>query len=160
MRFIGNKENIIEKIYQIIKNKIEGDSFFDFFAGTTNVGRYFKKLDYQIFSSDLLYFSYVLQRAYIVNNEELNFKILLSKINTQSSILFPSPLVLVVEYLNQIQPRQGFIYKNYTPKGSAELEQPRMYFSDENGSIIDGIRIKIEDWKNEGNVFFYLDSII
>lgn len=149
MRFIGNKENLVDKIYQIIKDKIEGKSFFDFFAGTTNVGKYFKKLDYQIFSSDLLYFSYVLQRAYIVNNQELDFKPLLAKIDIQSSILFASPLSLVIDYLNQIQPIHGFIYQNYTPKGSADLEQPRMYFSDENGSIIDAIRTKIEDWKNE-----------
>ena len=69
MRFIGNKENLVEKIYQIMQAKeIKGNSFFDFFAGTTSVGKHFKKLGYQVFSSDLLYFSYVLQKAYIVNN--------------------------------------------------------------------------------------------
>jgi adenine-specific DNA-methyltransferase len=35
MRFIGNKENLVEKIYQILQSKgILGTSFFDFFAGT------------------------------------------------------------------------------------------------------------------------------
>lgn len=38
---------------------IQGNSFFDFFSGTVNVGKFFKKLNYQVFSSDLLYFSYV-----------------------------------------------------------------------------------------------------
>lgn len=45
MRFIGNKENLVDKIYQVMQSKnIEGDSFFDFFAGTTSVSKYFKVL--------------------------------------------------------------------------------------------------------------------
>lgn len=73
MRYIGNKENLLDKIYQVMQSKnIQGNSFFDFFSGTTSVSRFFKKLDYQIFSSDLLYFSYVLQKAYVSNNQVLD----------------------------------------------------------------------------------------
>ena len=44
MRFIGNKENILDNIYSILeKNSVRGKTFFDFFAGTTNVSRFFKK---------------------------------------------------------------------------------------------------------------------
>ena len=128
---------------------IHGNSFFDFFAGTTSVSRFFKKLDYQIFSSDLMYFSYVLQKAYVENNQLLNFDKLLKQINFQSTSLFASPLHIVIEYLNQIKPVEGFISNNYTPYGTAELEIPRMYYSDENGKIIDAIRQKIELWKTE-----------
>jgi len=161
MRYIGNKENLLDKIHQVMQSKnIQGNSFFDFFAGTTSVSRFFKKLDYQIYSSDLLYFSYVLQRAYIQNNQVLNFEKVLNKINFQSTKLFASPLDIVVEYLNQIEPIEGFIYQNYTPCGTSELEIPRMYYSDENGKIIDAIRQKIEYWKNEAlineNEYFIL----
>ncbi len=35
MRFIGNKENLVEKIYQILQSKgISGTLFFDFFGVT------------------------------------------------------------------------------------------------------------------------------
>ena len=161
MRYIGNKENLLEKIYQVMQSKsIKGNSFFDFFAGTTSVSKFFKKLDYQIFSSDLLYFSYILQKAYISNNQELYFENLLKKINFQSTSLFASPIHIVVEYLNQIKPVEGFISKNYTPFGTSELEIPRMYYSDENGKIIDAIRQKIEFWKTENlineNEYFVL----
>ena len=161
MRYIGNKENLLDKIYQVMQSKkIKGNSFFDFFSGTTSVSRFFKKLDYQIYSSDLLYFSYVLQRAYIHNNEVLNFEKVLNNINFQRSTLFASPLEIVVEYLNQIEPVEGFISQNYTPFGTSELEIPRMYYSDENGRIIDAIRQKIEIWKNENlineNEYFIL----
>lgn len=155
MRFIGNKENLLDKIYQIMTEKgIKGQSFFDFFAGTANVGRFFKKKNYQVFSSDLLYFSFVLQKAYIANNQEFTFKKLLKKIDFQPAQLFAAPLHIVVEYLNQIPNRQGFIYENYTPAGD------RMYFSEENGLRIDAIRQQIEEWKNENviseNEYFIL----
>ena len=69
MRFIGNKENLVKNMYSIINSKnIYGEIFFDFFAGTTNVGKFFKSLNYKIYSSDILYFSYCLQYAYIKNN--------------------------------------------------------------------------------------------
>jgi adenine-specific DNA-methyltransferase len=166
MRFIGNKENLVEKIYQIMQSKnIKGNSFFDFFAGTTNVGRFFKKLGYQIYSSDLLYFSYVLQHAYIQTNESFTFDKLLNSINIKSNVLFATPLNLVVEYLNNLEQTEGFIYQNYTPQGTENLELPRMYFSNENGKIIDSIRQKIEAWKcedliNESEYFVLLACLI
>jgi adenine-specific DNA-methyltransferase len=166
MRYIGNKENLLEKIHQVMQSKnIQGNSFFDFFSGTTSVGRFFKKLDYQIFSSDLMYFSFVLQKAYISNNIELNFENILNKINFQSNLLFASPLQNVIEYLNQIEPIEGFIFKNYTPSGTSKLEIPRMYYSDENGKRIDAIRQKIEIWKiknliNENEYLFLLACLI
>jgi len=150
MRFIGNKENLVDKIYQIMLEKnISGDSFFDFFSGTTSVGRFFKQKGLQIYSSDLLYFSYVLQQAYIVNNKELDFRELLHALNIKSKLLFPTSLNKVVEYLNSINPIEGFIYNNYTPTGTIKLEQPRMYYSDYNGKMIDAIRQKIEEWYDE-----------
>jgi len=161
MRFIGNKENLVEKIYQIMLAKnIQGNSFFDFFAGTSNVGRFFKKKGYRVFSSDLLYFSYVLQKAYIENNEIANFEKLLSKLTIKNNALFANPLQQIVDYLNILPLQEGFISQNYTPQGTQNLEIPRMYFSNENGKIIDTIRIQIEVWKIENliteNEYFIL----
>ncbi|MFQ3576904.1 MAG: DNA adenine methylase [Cytophagales bacterium] len=150
MRFIGNKENLVEKIYQILQRKgVSGNSFFDFFAGTSNVGKFFKKKGYQVFSSDLLYFSFVLQKAYIENNEVPNFEKLLRNIEVKSNSLFSSPLMQVVDYLNEIPKQEGFIFQNYTPEGTKDLDIPRMYFSNNNGKIIDAIRLQIENWKNK-----------
>ncbi len=162
MRYIGNKENILENIYSILQaNSVSGETFFDFFAGTTNVGRFFKSKNYQVSSSDILYLSYCLQKAYIENNEEPKFEKLLTSLPTQNTEnLFSSPLETVASYLNSLEGVEGFIYKNYTPTGTKDLQQPRMYFIDENGKKIDAIRLKIEDWKNENliseNEYFIL----
>lgn len=151
MRYIGNKENILDKIYSILReNGVEGDSFFDFFSGTTSAARYYKKMGYRVFSSDFLYLSFCLQKAYIENNRAPLFGRLLPTLpSVRCASFFASPLEQVVAYLNTVSPVEGFIYKNYTPEGTAELDRPRMYFSSENGKVIDAIRIQIEKWKIE-----------
>lgn len=150
MRYIGNKENITETIFSILQsNGVKGKTFFDFFAGTANVGKFFKSKGYQIFSSDILYLSYCLQKAYIENNSEPKFSALLRTLPKSKSFdLFSTPLEKVADYLNSIPSVEGFIYKNYTPGGTKDLEKPRMYFIDENGKKIDAIRIQIENWKS------------
>lgn len=151
MRFIGNKEKLLETIYfELTSRNIGGQSFFDFFSGTANVGKFFKKKGFEVYSSDLLYFSFVLQRAYIENNEEVEFERLLEKLNlTNSTSLFTDPIEKVIEYLNNIEPIEAFIYNNYAPTGTENLEIPRMYFSDENAKKIDAIREQIELWNND-----------
>ena len=92
MRFIGNKERLVDWIYSVVqKHNINGNVFFDFFAGTSNVGKFFKRKGYQIISSDLLYFSFVLQKAYIQNNEIPKFEKLLNNIEIKSDFLL-SPI--------------------------------------------------------------------
>jgi adenine-specific DNA-methyltransferase len=133
MRFIGNKENLLNNIYYTLEQRnIKGKTFFDFFSGTSNVARFFKKKDYQVFSSDLLYFSYCLQYAYIKNNKEPKFKKLLPILETKQYKLIYSTLDIAIEYLNDIKSVEGFIYNNYSPQGTQHLDQPRMYFSNEN----------------------------
>lgn len=150
MRFIGNKKNLVAQIYNIMQAKnVTGDSIFDCFSGTASVGVFFKQRGYKVFSCDLLYFSFVLQKAYIENNQNLTFEKLLNKIDFQNASFFPLPLSVVVDYLNQIETVEGFIFQNYTPEGTKNLEQPRMYFSNENGKKIDAIRQQIEIWKSK-----------
>ncbi|MDR2251953.1 MAG: DNA adenine methylase [Endomicrobium sp.] len=149
MRFIGNKENLLDTInYTLEQRNIKGNSFFDFFSGTTNMARFFKKKNYKVFSSDFLYLSYCLQYAYIKNNKEAKFKKLLPKLKIKQDKLILSPLDIVVEFLNGIKEIEGFIYNNYSVGGTKGLEKPRMYFSDDNAKKIDAIRIQIEDWNN------------
>lgn len=150
MRFIGNKEKLLDRIFQTIKNTdIEADSFCDFFSGTSNVGRYFKEKGYQVTSSDLLFFSYCLQRAYIKNNTEPTFKKLLDNIDINRSQLLPSPFETVRSYLNSLKGKKGFVYKNYTEEGTKDSEFTRKYFTPQNGMKIDAIRIEIERWRSE-----------
>ncbi len=150
MRFIGNKEKLVDWIYYEIKSTgVKDGIFFDFFSGTTNVAKHFKRKGYQIVSSDLLYTSYVLQRAYIKNNDNPEFKNLINSIITPSSLFPLTNLENVLNYLDNLKPIEGFIYKNYTPGGTKNLSIPRMYFTSSNGKKIDTIRNEIENWFND-----------
>ena len=166
LRFIGNKERLVDWIYSVIeKNNIKGELFFDFFSGTASVGKFFKAKGYQVISSDLLYFSYVLQRAYIKNNTYPTFNRLINNIDITSTFLFADNYELVIEYLNSLEGYEGFIFQNYAPTKTEHLEKPRMYFTDENAKKIDAIRIKIEEWKekefiNEDEYFILLATLI
>lgn len=167
MRFIGNKENLLDTIFAtLLSYSVGGESFCDLFSGTTSVARYFKRRGYSVISCDLLYMSYCLQRAYIENDSIPTFSNLLPVIKqATNSGLFCDPLSKVVEYLNRIAPIQGFVYNNYTPCGTQNLSQPRMYFTSENGAAIDAIRTQTEDWhKNnlitEQEYFILLSCII
>lgn len=148
MRFIGNKEKLLNNIYKIVLSTgVREGVFCDFFAGTANVGAFFKQKGFQIISSDVLYSSYVLQEAYIKNNEEPEFKELLKIINQPVDTLLPRPLDLVLSYLNSMVGTEGFIYLNYTAEGTKKKKYVRKYFTGENGKKIDAIRSKIEQWK-------------
>lgn len=166
MRFIGNKENLLDSIYQaVVSTGINSGVFCDFFSGTANVGRFFKKKGFKIISSDLLYFSYVLQEAYIKNNSEPLFNKLLTEIKPEKTALLMSPLEMVCSYLNDLDGEKGFIYNNYTIEGTAEKEVKRRYFTGGNGMRIDAIRQKIEHWKkdkliNKNEYFILLGCLI
>ena len=92
MRFIGCKENLLGFIETFVKQKdIRGNTFCDLFAGTGSVAKHFKKLGYKIISSDLLYFSYVLQKVYIEQNQYPKFTKLLKHLKYNDLILFKLP---------------------------------------------------------------------
>ncbi len=161
MRFIGNKEKLLDRIYQaVLSTGVEEGTFCDFFSGTSNVGRFFKEKGYGVISSDLLYFSYVLQKAYIENNGEPQFKKLLKTLDVSTNSLFSSPFDTVRTYLNDLKGVKGFIYKNYTEDGTKDQEHKRKFFISENGKKIDAIRLQIEEWKEENfiseNEYFVL----
>jgi adenine-specific DNA-methyltransferase len=153
MRFIGNKEKLLDNIYDVVLSTGTKDGIFcDFFSGTSNVGRFFKQKGFNVVSSDVLYFSYILQEAYIKNNKEPSFTKLLRKIKVSQTALFNTPLDKVREYLNNIKGEEGFIYKNYTPEGTVNNKHKRIYFTGENGKKIDAIRMTIESWYKKKEV--------
>lgn len=171
MRFIGCKENLLNFIEAFVKEKdLKGKVFCDLFAGTASVAKHFKKLGYKIISSDLLYFSYVLQKVYIEQNQYPKFFKLLKylKIDPAEETLFTSDNLNakeIIKYLNNLEGTEGFIYMNYSPEGTSGQAHVRKYFTGVNAKKIDSIRGKIQEWKesnliNEYEYYFLLCSLI
>jgi len=170
MNYIGSKFSLMHFLEESISKIAGSDSanrtFTDLFAGTGQVGRYFKKLGYSIIANDLQYYSYVLNKQYIENHKELTFEGLTDEIPITQKTLFGEDIsVRVCDYLSSLKPVEGFIYKNYCKGSHKDGEEYRLYFSDENGGRCDAIRMKIESWKNDNKIndneyYFLLTTLI
>ncbi len=128
MRFIGNKETIVEQIDSFIDNKIASNGkfvLFDAFCGTGSVSDRLKN-KYSIVINDNLKWAtvYSAGRLYapVCHFERLGF----------------DPFDFFNQNRNEIQ---GFMYKMYAP-----TESDRMYFTPENAARIDYFRNQIEEW--------------
>ena len=151
MRYYGAKTKLLPFIEEVVKKTgVNSDSnFVDLFAGTSAVGRHFKKLGYTVISNDTLEFSYAIAKTYIELNKVPQFKKLKAhlKLRDGNEALFG--------YMNKLKMRkQGFIFENYSPNGG------RQYFTDENALRIDTFRFLIEEWKYEKKIseleYYYL----
>jgi len=151
MKYIGNKQRLLDFIDGVIQKERlpQKGTFIDIFTGTTNVAQYYKKKGYRIISNDLMTYSYVFQQAYIKNNQFPNFDNLLQSkyfnINTGPLNNKYEPLRIVIEYLNELPGKKGFIFKHYAPDG----EFKRQFFSNENAMRIDSTRGQIDNWQKE-----------
>ena len=146
MRYIGNKNKILNYIESLIVDKKinkENYTFCDAFSGTATVGNYFKD-KFKIIANDNLYMSYAMSQARL-NTPNLKFE----KLGKDPFKVFNKSDCKV----------HGFIYKNFSPGGSE-----RQYFSSENASKIDYIRITIEKWYNLEKLtkeeYYYLISCL
>lgn len=146
MNYIGSKHKLSSFLKDAIINTVGSDLsnlvFCDLFAGTGSVGRTFKPIVKQVIANDVEFYSYVLNRNYIGNHQELIFEEHLS-------------------FLNNLKESEGFVFHNYSENG----KEGRLYFSSENGKKIDAIRQQIEIWKSteeitEDDYFFLLASLI
>ncbi|MDQ1340788.1 MAG: adenine-specific DNA-methyltransferase [Campylobacterota bacterium] len=135
MNYIGSKYRLSSWIKDTInKNGGMKDKIFcDIFAGTGAVARSVKKDVKQVIINDIEPYSYALNRNYIGNHIAFGYQ-------------------EILEELNKLKPREGFVYKNYCLGGSGE----RQYFSDENGLKIDAIRVEIEKYKRDENLYYFL----
>lgn len=109
------------------------------FAGTGIIGRTFKKEVKQVISNDLEHYSFVLNKNYIQNHQEI--------VDKEKYIEELNNLPLI---------DSGFIYQNYC-MGSGSCRQ---YFSDKNGKKIDTIRTKLKEWREnrkiEDDLYYFL----
>lgn len=153
VNYIGSKASILEYINETIKDFVKPIDnnlvLCDIFSGTASVGKFFKKKGYNIISNDIQYYSYVITKHFIENNNKLDFETL-KKHNVKDPFVF----------LNSMSGIKGFIYNNYSLGGTTGKEYERLYFSDDNAKKIDGIRLKIEEWYNKklinDNEYYFL----
>jgi adenine-specific DNA-methyltransferase len=167
MNYIGSKLSLLQFLEDSINKVVKKDCqvFCDLFAGTGIVGSYFKKKGFKIVANDIQYYSYVLNRHYIKNHKPLEFKGLSNIIAALKDTEIEGRQKVVLNYLDNLKGKKGFIYNNYCSGGTKNKKEERLYFSDENGLKCDSIRQKIEEWKdnkvvNNDEYYFLLASLV
>lgn len=147
MRFIGNKESIVDQIDSFICDKVTSINkpvLFDAFCGTGSVSDRLKG------------------KFKIIINDNLKW----ATVYTAGRIYAPTcrfnrlgfdPFMFFNQNHNQIH---GFFYKTYAP-----TESDRMYFTPENAARIDYFRYQIEKWYTdelltESEYLFLLASLV
>ncbi len=146
MNYIGSKYSLLiflrETIEEVTGFK-EGKRFIfaDIFAGTGVVGQAFRAAGAFCIANDIQYYSYVLNKHHIENS--------------------PGKDKELLDHLNSLEPKEGFIYRNYcSGSGSG-----RNYFTDRNGMRCDAMRMELSRLKDsgeidEGTYYYYLASLI
>ena len=129
MRYIGNKTKLLSFLSSRIRRLgIEPGIVHDAFAGTAAVGRALKAEGWRVHSSDLMTYSYVMQRALVVASRTRGVDALARRLTREGT------------------PHDGFFARNFGPAGG------RMYFTDENARHIDGARTALQAWRKSGEV--------
>lgn len=156
MRYIGCKTLLLDNIKEVIdRHAPTAKSLCDIFSGTSTVARYFKKW-YEIYSNDVLYFSYCLQMATIENPSMPKFELLKQSLNIENPVDYLNGIETIE--MESLPKKLRFCQNNYSPIGG------RMYVTDANALRIDFCRNKVEEWNNAGiltkNEYFYLVACI
>ena len=163
LNYIGSKLSLLDFIHFIVNKEIKENISVvgDLFAGTGIVGQSFKRKGYKIIANDIQYYSFVLNKKFLTNNDFVRFEGLVNEIPNLSNYEKKERILHVLNYLNNLKERKkGFIFDNYSLEGTKGKEFERMYFSDENALKIDTIRLKIEEWFRNKKIsereYFYL----
>ncbi|WP_066066177.1 DNA adenine methylase [Neobacillus soli] len=156
MRYIGSKERLLDFIEGFINEKVESvqnPTFADLFCGTAVVSKHFKQRGFNVIANDLLTTCTIWAKAALTDLENIPFERLFDsdEINQNmdySNLLIADNYDLVLNHLNKITPKKGFIYREYTLEGTRDSAFQRMYFTEENACKIDAIRHQIGIWKD------------
>lgn len=157
MRYIGNKTRLLPFILETLgRIGMAPGRAHDAFAGTAAVGRALKSAGWRVISSDLMTYSYVLQRAYVVASRMPSFATLAAgdpevrrafrsrTLRERAIARGLGRLGAVAEYMEAwLEPEEGFISSQFSPAGG------RMYFTPENAGRIDAAWRALHRWRAE-----------
>ena len=136
MRYIGNKTRLLPFLLKSLRRLgVAPGTAHDAFAGTAAVGRALKAAGWRVASSDVMTYSHVFQRAYVVADARL-------ATNGGAERL----AALAAELSTGLAPEAGFLSRHFAPAGG------RMYFTDENAGRIDAARAAVHEWRARGRI--------
>ena len=125
LNYIGSKHTLCSTILDIVKKELGNIkllSFIDLFAGTGTIGYNFQDYVAKCGANDLELYSFVINKALLKCN-------------------YSEKLQSIIDNCNKLTNIQGLIYSNYSENDNCE----RMFFSNDNASKCDAIRLHINE---------------
>lgn len=138
--YLGNKRSLldfIDEAFQVVLSKIKKDKItsFDVFSGGGIVSRYLKQYSNILYTNDLEDYSYVLNKCYLFNKNELDSSQLNYWYNLLNDKLSNNPLI-----------KDGFIYRLYAPKEDKNIKLgERCFYTSRNAMYIDTARQYLDE---------------
>ena len=143
--YIGNKRKLLNLIARAIDSlglkKKKGLVFLDVFAGSGVVSRLAKYLNLEVHSNDWEYYSYILNRGFILNNRSDIIRLFgseeayLNELDELNSLSVPKD-------------EDCYIARYYAPAGfeleDVDFKTQRLFYTRDNALIIDKIRNEID----------------
>ena len=145
--YIGNKRRLLELIHESVisvcgdEKSVEGFKFLDLFSGSGIVSRLAKLMKFEVYANDWEEYSLILNRAYLETD------------SSDIDSLFGSAeeFEKLLETINNLpvpDKNDQYIAKYYSPSDydidNADFRRERLFYTRENGLIIDKIRNHLE----------------
>ena len=143
IEYLGNKKQLEKFLMQYMDPYIStGKTFFDLFSGSGSVSMMAKKRGANVISNDFMVFSTCMTKAILENDSSPRFE----GLHDLLSLTDADPYMQVLDYLNALNGKEGFIFSHYSPASLISDGVERMYFTEVNAKKIDAIRLQIERW--------------
>lgn len=138
-RYIGSKSRIIDQISGHISPPRPGAFFVDAFCGTGVVAEAAADLGWNVRINDSLHSAVISAGARLISHEQAAFKKL-------------GGYAKAIAELNAIEPKRGFMWRQYSPASLEFCAVERRYFTQENATRIDAMRERIAYWSDGGDI--------
>jgi adenine-specific DNA-methyltransferase len=135
IKYIGSKSNLVNQIVDLVAKYVppgRKPTMLDVFTGTTRVAQAFRQKGWATITSDLSWASEVYAKTFLQSNSNKHLE----------------PLI---EKLNNIKPKKGWLTTNYCDVKSEDGTVVRVW-QPKNGMKADAIRDEIERLYNQGKI--------
>lgn len=137
-RYIGSKARVAEELKGFIGHHRSG-WFVDLFCGTGAVCEVAADLGWPIRLNDTLHSAAIVSAARLIAFDDAKFSSL-------------GGYEQAIANLNELEPSQGFIWREYSPASKERVGIERRYFSEMNAGKIDSIRSAIWEWRDTDQI--------
>ena len=140
VEYLGNKRQLVPFLMNAFQAVApDADHAVDLFTGTGTVAAAMKSGGLRITANDHLAWCSTTAEAVLLNDSPPPFAGL-------ANVGRRIPYQWVLEKLNALPPKPGFVYRHYSPASAGYGDVERRYFTTTNAARIDAIREQIEEW--------------